>query len=76
MKGFIYVAGAIEDASFPDDMKERLEKALSDAGVPHKVETYEGARHGWVPTDMVVYNPEAAERHWQTLEKLLKEWLA
>lgn len=25
----VYVAGAIEDSSFPDDMKERLREALS-----------------------------------------------
>src|SRR4051812_15069419 len=33
MKARLYVAGAIEDASFPEEMKQRLEKALSEAGV-------------------------------------------
>jgi carboxymethylenebutenolidase len=70
MKARIYVAGAIEDSSFPDDMKARLEQALTQAGVDHKIETYP-ARHGWVFRDTPVYDAAAAERHWQTLVALL-----
>jgi carboxymethylenebutenolidase len=66
MKARIYVAGAIEDPTFPDDMKARFEEALAKAGVDHKVETYP-ARHGWVPTDMPVHDAACAERHWETL---------
>jgi carboxymethylenebutenolidase len=62
----VYVAGAIEDQSFPDEMKQRLERALTEAGVDHTVETYQ-ARHGWVLSDTPAYDPAAAERHWQTL---------
>ncbi|HEY3093748.1 MAG TPA: dienelactone hydrolase family protein [Vicinamibacterales bacterium] len=69
MKARVYVAGAIEDQSFPDDMKARLEQALTDAGVAHTVETYP-AKHGWVLRDTPVYDPVAAERHWQTLVAL------
>src|SRR5436190_15152096 len=43
----VYVAGAIEDQSFPDDMKARLADALTQAGVDYKIETYQ-AKHGWV----------------------------
>lgn len=71
MKGRIYVAGAVEDASFPDAMKVRLEEALSDAKVDHTVETYEGAKHGWVPSDTPIHDVAAAERHWTTLFALL-----
>src|ERR1700733_1333513 len=39
IKSRVYVAGAIEDPSFPDDMKVRLEDALTSAGVDHKIET-------------------------------------
>ena len=42
MKARVYVAGAIEDASFPDEMKARLEDALTKAGVDHVIETYPG----------------------------------
>ncbi|MGB6451597.1 MAG: dienelactone hydrolase family protein [Steroidobacteraceae bacterium] len=65
----VYVAGAIEDQSFPDDMKKRLEDALTAAGVDHKIETYQ-AKHGWVFRDTPVYAAAAAERHWQTLVAL------
>jgi carboxymethylenebutenolidase len=66
----VYVAGAIEDSSFPDDMKARLEDALTRAGVDHRVETYP-AKHGWVFRDVPVYDAAASERHWQTLVALL-----
>ena len=70
MKARVYVAGAIEDQSFPDDMKARLEQALTDAGVDHMVETYP-AKHGWVLRDTPVHDAAAAERHWKTLLALL-----
>ena len=71
MSARIYVAGAIEDQSFPDDMKTRLEEALTQAGVDHKIETYP-ARHGWVFPDFPVYDAPAAERHWQTMLALFE----
>lgn len=75
IKARVYVAGAIEDASFDDAQKARLSAALAQAGVQHTVETYAGARHGWVPTDSQVHHPEAAERHWRTLVALLDQTL-
>jgi carboxymethylenebutenolidase len=70
MKAKVYVAGAVEDASFTDDMKRRLDEALTAAGVDHVVETYAGLRHGWVPADMPVHDPEGAERHFRALTSL------
>ena len=66
IKSRVYVAGAIEDQSFTDEMKARLEDALTTAGVDHKIETYQ-ARHGWVFRDTPVYDAAASERHWQTM---------
>jgi carboxymethylenebutenolidase len=66
MKARIYVGGATEDQSFPDDMKARLEEALTQAGVDHRIETYP-AKHGWVFPDFPVYDAAAAQRHWQTM---------
>jgi carboxymethylenebutenolidase len=74
IKSRVYVAGAIEDASFPDEMKARLEEALTTAGVDHRIETYQ-ARHGWVFRDTPVYDAAAAERHWQTMLALFEEKL-
>ena len=71
IKARVYVAGAIEDQSFPDDMKARLEAALTDAGIDHKIETYQ-AKHGWVFRDTPVYDATAAERHWQTMLALFQ----
>jgi carboxymethylenebutenolidase len=70
MRSRVYVGGAIEDDSFPDDMKARLEAALTQAGVDHKIETYP-AKHGWVFRDIPVYDAAASERHWQTLTALM-----
>jgi carboxymethylenebutenolidase len=70
MKARIYVGGAIEDPGFPDDMKQRLEQALTQAGVDHRIETYQ-AKHGWVFRDTPVFDAAACERHWQTLLALL-----
>ena len=75
MKARVYVAGATEDASFPPEMKARLEEALTQAGVTHQVETYP-ARHGWVFRDTPVYDAAAAERHWQTLLALFASTLS
>jgi carboxymethylenebutenolidase len=66
----VYIGAAIEDPSFPDDMKQRLEDALIAAGVGHTIETYP-AKHGWVFRDTPVYDAAAAERHYQTLFALL-----
>jgi carboxymethylenebutenolidase len=69
MKASIYVAGAIEDQSFPDEQKVALEKALTGAGVAHTIETY-SAHHGFAVPDNASYDEAAAERHWQAMENL------
>jgi carboxymethylenebutenolidase len=69
-KARVYVAGAENDTSFPDDMKERLAAAYRDAGVDATIETYAGGRHGFVPRDMPVYDAALAQRHDETLRAL------
>jgi len=61
------VAGADQDASYPPEQAERLEAALTAAGVDHKCEIYPGALHGWTMPDFPVYDEVAAERHWDEL---------
>ena len=75
MQGRIYVAGADQDGSYPPEMAELLEKALSDAGVDHRCEIYPGALHGWTMADFPIYNEAAAERHWSELLTLFKDTL-
>jgi carboxymethylenebutenolidase len=69
MKGRIFVAGADQDHGYPPEMAERLETALSEAGVDHRCEIWEGALHGWTMPDFpeAIYNEAAAERHWTEL---------
>jgi carboxymethylenebutenolidase len=66
IKAKVYIAGAIEDPSFDDAQKQRLEQALTAAHVDHTIETYP-AKHGWVPSDTPVHDAAAAERHYQTM---------
>lgn len=70
IKARVYVAGADQDASYPPEMAERLDRTLSEAGVRHRCEIYAGALHGWTMTDFPIYNEEAAERHWRELRAL------
>jgi carboxymethylenebutenolidase len=74
IKARVYVAGAIEDSSFPDSQKRQLADALAAAGVRHTVETYP-AKHGWVPTDSVVYDREQSDRHYVSLLGLFEATL-
>ena len=74
MKARVYIAGAIEDPTFDDAQKARLERALTEAGVDHTIETY-NARHGWVPRDTPVHDEAATARHWDTLRALFEQTL-
>jgi carboxymethylenebutenolidase len=67
IKAKVLVAGADEDADFPPEQAERLKAALDAAGIDNVVTIYQGARHGYAPPDMPVYDREASERHWREL---------
>jgi carboxymethylenebutenolidase len=71
IKARIFIAGATEDQSFPDDMKARLDAALTQAGADYKLETYP-AKHGFVFRDHPAFDAAASERHWQALLSLLQ----
>jgi carboxymethylenebutenolidase len=66
IKSRVYIAGAIQDDSFNDDAKAKLQAALEQAGVDHRVETYP-AKHGFVPRDTPAHDEAAEKRHWETL---------
>ena len=46
--------------------------ALKDAGVDAEVTIYKGAKHGYAPPDMPVYDRDASERHWREMLALFK----
>jgi carboxymethylenebutenolidase len=64
----VYVAGAIEDASFTKEQAELLKAALTEAGVDHTVVFYP-AKHGFAVHDHeAVHDKDAADRHYAALE--------
>jgi carboxymethylenebutenolidase len=63
----VYVAGADKDHSYPPEMADRLEAALTEAGVTHRCEIYPGAAHGWMKPDFPIYDEAAAERGWSEM---------
>jgi carboxymethylenebutenolidase len=67
IKAEVYIAGADNDRSYPPEMAERLEQALTDADVRHRSEIYPGAAHGWMKPDFPVYDEVAAERGWSEM---------
>lgn len=75
MRAKIYVGAAEIDPSFPDEQKVRLERALTEAGVDYALETYAGAKHGFAVIGHLVYDHDAAERHWVALQLLFAETL-
>ncbi len=75
IKAELLVLGAENDHSYPLEMAERLEAALSEAGVPHTCKIYEGAAHGWTKPDFPIFNPEATERGWGEALALFDRYL-
>lgn len=73
--GEVYVGHADNDASMPPEQQQRLEDALTAAGVRHTCELYEGAAHGFTMADTAVYDEAATERHWERLLSLFARTL-
>jgi carboxymethylenebutenolidase len=63
----LYFGHADNDPSMPPEQIERLDKALTEAGVRHRTDLYAGADHGYTMADTDRYDAEAAERHWAAL---------
>ena len=71
----VYVAAADQDQGLPPEQQQRLDDALTEAGVTHVCEQYDGAAHGFTMADTAAYNEAATERHWQALLPLLARTL-
>ncbi|MFZ3474585.1 dienelactone hydrolase family protein [Streptomyces sp. 4.24] len=67
----LYFGHADQDPSLPAEQIDRLEKALTEAGVRHRAEVYEGAPHGFTLADTSTYDAAGDERHWAELFALL-----
>lgn len=71
----VYLGHADNDQSNTPEQIAAFDQALSDAGVTHRSEVYEGALHGYTMADSRVYNEEAAERHFSELFGLFERTL-
>jgi carboxymethylenebutenolidase len=69
IRAAIYVPAAENDDSFPPEQYERLQRALTTAGVKHTIDTYPAA-HGFAVPDNPTYDAAADERHWTALTDL------
>ncbi|MFB7598124.1 dienelactone hydrolase family protein [Streptomyces sp. NPDC056160] len=67
----LYFGHADNDPSMPPEQMERLENALTEAGLRHRCEVYPGASHGFTQADTDAYDAKADERHWTALLDLL-----
>lgn len=66
MNALVYVGGAENDPSFTADHAEQFGKALTAAGVRHRIEWYQ-AGHGFAVPDNPTYHTAADERHWAAM---------
>jgi carboxymethylenebutenolidase len=76
LRARIYIGVAEIDPTFGAAEEGRLAAALRDASADHVIETYAGARHGFVMQDLPAGNPAAADRHWLRLSTELREAFA
>ena len=67
----VYFGHADQDDAMPPAAVQALEEALTEAGVRHVTEVYEGSSHGYTQADTSAYDEKGAERHWAALLDLL-----
>ncbi|MEU4347623.1 dienelactone hydrolase family protein [Streptomyces sp. NPDC023838] len=71
----LYFGHADQDPGMPAEQIERLNKALTAAGVRHEAEVYAGAQHGFTQADTAAYHADADARHWEAVLSLLNRTL-
>jgi carboxymethylenebutenolidase len=76
LRAELYFGHADKDQSNSPEQIAALDRTLDEAGVKHRTEVYEGAKHGYTMADTPAYNAAAAERHFDALFDLLERTLA
>lgn len=71
VRGELYFAFAEIDRSATPELVDRFRKEMSGRGVRGEVERLPGVAHGFAMADLPVYDPDAAERHF---ERTLDLW--
>lgn len=74
--GGVLIAIAENDHERQPDAQGALIAAFEAAEVPAEIEVYEGAMHGWVPTDSRAHHPEQSKRAWSRMLALFETQLA
>jgi carboxymethylenebutenolidase len=76
LRAELYLGHADEDPSMTPEQIAAFDAALDEAGVRHRTEVYDGARHGYTMSDTPVYDERATERHFDALFGLLERTTA
>jgi carboxymethylenebutenolidase len=76
LRAELYFGHADKDQSNSPEQIKALNEALDNAGVKHRTEVYEGAKHGYTMADTPAYDEAAAERHFDALFDLLDRTLS
>ena len=76
VRGELYFAFAETDQRVPPEMVDKLRDELGRNGVAGVVETAPGTLHGFAMADLSVYQPQAAERHFERTLDLWRRNLA
>jgi carboxymethylenebutenolidase len=71
VRGELYFAFAEQDRTATPESIDEFRRAMESNGVKGVVERLPGTSHGFAMADLPVYNPEAAERHF---ERTLELW--
>ena len=75
LKAEVYLAYADHDESANAEQQDRMEQALSAAGIVNKCEVYADAPHGYTMADTPAYREDASERHFKNLIELFDRTL-
>lgn len=74
--GGVLIAIAENDHQRQPEAQGVLISAFDAASVPAEIEVYEGAQHGWVPTDSRAYDKRQSDRAWGRMLALFGEQLS
>lgn len=76
ISGTVYAFFGTEDSLIPQEHADRVEAALKENNISHKIFRYEGADHGFFCDRRASYNEEAAKDAWEKAKQLFSQELS
>jgi carboxymethylenebutenolidase len=70
-----YFGWCANDPTAPEEHRDVIARALSDADVRHRIDFYTDAVHGYAPPGSERYHRAASEQHWERVHALLRRRL-